>query len=253
MSKVAIISFLWFSLTGCAQQTVELSKALIQPSHVKQSVEIEKELNARSEIFAPEGERWFAVLRGETPILVVAPHATCPTREGSLRFSDGGATGAMTVMLHELNGVTAIHTTYASPSDPNYYDDNEFKEEVAALISEIHPVLVLDIHGSHWYRPYDVDFGTMHGRSLLGNKDILKWLAEALENEGIFNLSQDYFAAEKNQTITKWVSARGVPCIQVEISSTWLTPSSGNLNAHRYSQLLQALTRFIERVAAELK
>lgn len=73
-------------------------------------------------------------------------------------------------------------------------------------------------------------------------------LARTLEREGIYNFSQDYFSAERNQTVTKWVSGHGVPCIQLEISATWVAPEQDNLSAHRYAQLLEGLVRFIQAV-----
>ena len=37
----------------------------------------------------------------------------------------------------------------------------------------------------------------------------------------------------------------GVPSIRLEINSTWLLPSQGDIYAQRFSQLLQGLTRYI--------
>ena len=85
----------------------------------------------------------------------------------------------------------------------------------------------------------------MGRRSLLGRDDLLNALSAALRAEGLGNQSLDFFAAAVNQTITKWVSGRGVPAIQLEISATWLTAGAGALPAHRYAQLLQGLVRFI--------
>ena len=68
-----------------------------------------------------------------------------------------------------------------------------------------------------------------------------------MRQEGLENLSNNYFPAAKNQTITKYASGPGVPTVQLEINSTWLTPAQDNLSVHRFSQLLQALTRFIRR------
>ena len=68
-----------------------------------------------------------------------------------------------------------------------------------------------------------------------------------MRQEGLENLSNNYFPAAKNQTITKYASGPGVPTVQLEINNTWLTPAQDNLSVHRFSQLLQALTRFIRR------
>lgn len=224
-----------------------LERALVEPDMVERAIASERELAKRYET---TGEPWFATRHGAARVLIVAGHATAQTREGSLKRADSG-TGSLAMLVAELTDAPAIWTTSMSPSDPNYYDDNAFKEQLAAMIEKHRPILVLDLHASHSFRPYDVDFGTMNGGSLHGRDDWLRALAAALRHEGLVNLSRDYFAAAKNQTVTKFVSARGVPAIQVEISATWLHPESGPLEGHRFAQLVQALVRFVRRIGKE--
>src|SRR6185437_6084917 len=190
---------------------------------------------------------WFALDPGSAPVIVTAPHVTRPLRDGAWRFEDGGGTGAVARALHRLTGATALYTVDASPSDPNFYDDNDFKRTLASLIDRDKPRLLLDIHASHADRPYEVDLGTMNGASLLGRRDLVPALVEALRGEGVTNISLDYFAAAKQQSVVKFAAARGVPSIQLEINITRLRPSRGDFEAHRFAQLLQALVRFVER------
>jgi hypothetical protein len=194
------------------------------------------------------GEPWLRVLPGRSGVLVTAPHATAPTREGQPRGVDTG-TGSLAVMLNALAGTPAILTTRLSPSDPNYYDDNEFKRTLARLIEERRPRLVLDLHASHSSRPYDVDFGTMGGTSLGLAPELLPRLAQALRAEGMASFSQDYFAASRNRTVTRFVAARGVPAVQLEVNATWLLrPGARDVPRQRFAQLLQGLVRFAAAV-----
>ncbi len=245
---VALVLFI-----GCAGPGAHMpQKALLKPSIIQEGISLTKELDEHRETEAPAGENWFRVLEGPVPIVVTAPHATSPVRKGALRFSDGGGTGALAILLHKLAGVTVIHTTYVSPSDPNFYDDSAFKTALGEIIERKDPVFLLDLHGSHPFRPYEIDFGFMNGQSLLGADEILTELIEALRNDGIINLSGNYFSAAKNQTIIKYASNRGVPSIQMEISATWLTPQENGLNAHRFAQMLQALLRYINDAKEEI-
>ena len=172
-------------------------------------------------------------------------------REGQQKPEDRG-TGSLAVMLNRLAGCPVIYTTAQSPSDPNYYDDNAFKRTLSHMIKQYAPVLVLDLHASHFNRPYDVDLGTMGGTSLLGTPKFLQLLAKSLRNEGLSNFSQDFFAATHNQTITKWVAKHGIASIQCEFNSTWMLPpgrpEQSALQQQRFAQLLQALTRFVRTV-----
>lgn len=220
---------------------------LIDTAMIHDAVHIERCVMRHGGIDAPAGVSYFVRLDGCTPVIVTAPHATEALREGKYRFSDGGGTAALAHMLHRLGGATVVYTQYRSPSDANYYDDNDFKRTLGGLIEASPPVLVLDIHASHDYRPYDVDIGTMHGESLLGHVDLLSTLVSDLQQEGIINLSHNFFDATRAETVTRFTSKLGVPAIQLEISSTWLRPSEGGLMAHRFAQMLQALSRFVRR------
>jgi hypothetical protein len=221
-------------------------KASIGIDEVTQAITIEKETDAHGDKLAPSGTPWFVISEGTSPILITAPHGTKPFREGSYRFSDGGGTTALARMLGKLCRATVIYTTYESPSDPNYYDNNAFKEAVAKELATGKYRLLLDIHGSHWFRPYDVDIGTMNGRSLMGQERLVRELISDLKEEGLENISYNYFSAADHLTITKFASARNVPALQLEISSTWLRPAEGDFEAHRFAQLLQALVRYVD-------
>ena len=142
-------------VAGCAPVDRYPQKALIEPKQVVSAIEREKELTEREGVAIPDGEQWFEVIQRRSPIILSAPHSTRPLREGKRRFSDGGGTAALALALGELTDATVIYTTYEGPSDPNYYDDNAYKEALAHLIQEKKPLLVLDFHGSHPYRSYD--------------------------------------------------------------------------------------------------
>jgi hypothetical protein len=240
--SIALLSLLL--IAGCASLP---EKAIITKEHVARAISLEEGFASHSAEFAPEGEAWFEVKHGSSNVLIVAPHATRPTREGKLRFPDGG-TGSLALMLAELTDSTVIYTTYASPSDPNYYDDNDFKRELARLVASEKPRLVLDIHASHWYRPYDVDFGTMHGESIRGNRWIIRSLMAHLEQEGMSNFSMDYFAATKHATVTKFVTALGTPCVQLEFNSNYTGHQHDpeTVRPQMFAQALQGLVRFVE-------
>lgn len=222
-------------------------RAIVIKEHVEQAAAYERELAKRYETPAPKGENWFAIRKGKSKVLVVAGHATSQTREGRIKPADRG-TGSLALMLHELADATILHVTHQSPSDPNFYDDNDFKKALDRLLAELKPTLVLDLHASQAARPYDMDFGTMRGKSLLGRNDLLKSLAEHLRAEGLANFSQDYFSADGQRTITRFVVDRKIPCIQCEASATFLRPDGDDLHAHRYAQLLQGLVRFVRTV-----
>lgn len=243
-------------------------RAIVKTEDVSTAIRTEWELRKSYEVLPGDSEPWFVVLEGASSVLVSAPHATAQTREGKTKFADAG-TGALAVMLNALAKTPTIYTSKMSPSDPNFYDDNTYKEKLKEMIGQRRPKLVIDLHASHWYRPYDIDFGTLNGRSIAGREAWLRRLADNLARAGFRDFSQDYFPASANQTVTKFVHSMGVRCLQMEINETWLdffneaglkiaSDEAGDIaedvlridqdGAHRFASTLEALVRFIQEI-----
>lgn len=199
---------------------------------------------AHAREFPPAGVPWFEFLDASGDVLVTAPHATAQMREGKLKGSDLG-TGPLAVVLHRMAGVPVLYTTWASPSDPNYYDENPFKERLAVLVRDRKPRLVLDLHASRPDRPYDVDLGTLWGASLLGQVNLEKALRKRLAEAGIRDLSDNAFPGGRQATVMRFLHRRGVPCIQLEINARWLRPSQGPEALDRFLRLSNALAAFM--------
>ena len=227
---------------------------------VCRTIDEERRLKTNYNTDAPAGKKWYNILPGTSKVLIVAPHATSAMRSGKWKGPDSG-TGSIAILLNQLADCPTIVTVYRSPSDANFYDNNDFKKSLKEMIEKYKPVLVLDLHASHCDRPYDIDYGTMNDQSLLGQHGLLKMVSNHFYNEGLITQSKDYFAAGKNQTVTKFVSALGVPAIQCEINQTWL-PNGSDLNCgilskqspgqviqhQRIAKLLQALVRIVRQI-----
>jgi len=252
-----VIVTCWLGIGCRASRSAEVSdgrivlfdRAFITREHVAEAMEFEAKLAKRYTQPAPQGQPWFEVLPGDAKVLVVAGHATSHHREGVFKSQDGG-TGGLAVMLNRLAGCPLIINAYQSPRDPNYYDDSEFKRALKELIERDRPALVIDIHASSSGRPYDIDFGTIGGKSLLGQGEHLERLVACLRREGMRNFSQDYFAASRRGTVTRFVSEMGVPCVQLEFNSSWLPHPEGGpvdlVQRQRVGQALQGMMRFVE-------
>jgi len=232
MSYFSILSFL-FCLFCSIGHAEELQRALIQPHHIKRAVKL-------SESYSNTDD-WFAIELGKRPVLIVAPHAA-PVLRKKKCYSDQG-TGPLAMLLHELADVTVIYTTSSPPCNPNNDDDNPFKNAIRELIYWEKIELVIDLHTAHSYRPFDIDYGTLNGKSI--DQETVEKLTACLKNEGLRNFSSNYFAAEKKQTVTKWANRHGAKAVQLEINATWLDIEGSKLSKHRFAQLLQGLVRFL--------
>lgn len=246
MKKILILLlFFYFCNISCSQ--VRLEKSIVTPDNIKSIIKYEKFFSKNDSTLAPKDSMWFRYIPGKHKILFTAPHATAHIREKQIKEPDSG-TGSLAVILNQLRKVPVLFTTYLSPSDPNYYDKNVFKKRLAQIVDSIKPMIVIDLHASNPVRPYDVDFGTMEGISYLDRKDLFDSLSIELNYNGLINQSLDFFAADINHTVTRFLHNKNVPCIQLEINYNFLSPARGDVNAQRTSQLLQALLRFIDDV-----
>ncbi|CAL8479528.1 hypothetical protein [Caballeronia sp. S22] len=224
----------------------------MSPQALAYANRLQAQLDRQGTHSAPPGVAWFRIVHGCAPVIITAPHATKPFRNGKLRYADGGGTAALALALHASTGATVIYTTYASPSDPNYYDDNDFKRALEKIITREHPRLVLDLHASGPRRPYDIDLGTMHGASLLGHEILRDELDTSLKANGVVRVSHDFFSAQKQKTITKFASRLGAPAIQLEVNKRWYVLDNDPDRNRRFAMLMQGLTSFIETALEDL-
>jgi hypothetical protein len=242
MNKVYIFISVFIYSFGCLGQT----KARVVPANIDTLIAFENSLKPNYDKQAPTGAAWFNYLPGKRRVLITAPHATAQTREGKVKIADGG-TGSLAYELHKISDVPTLYTTYLSPYDPNYYDNNAFKDSLGKILDRLHPILVIDLHASAPYRPYDIDLGTLNGKSISGQMQ--EKIIAILKDEGINNLSLNYFAAEKNQTDTKFSYNKKIPCVQLEINANFLSADASresNIYCQKTAQLLDALVKLID-------
>lgn len=240
-----LIAIIFFSISLLNLNAQSLKKAIVTNKDIDSIIDIEKVFARNGSTTAPPGENWFEFRQGSKKILFIAGHATAQMRNGEIKQPDGG-TGSLALKLYNQRDVSVLFTTYLSPSDPNYYNNNAFKDSLTKIVAKIKPIIVIDLHASHPYRPYDVDFGTMNGTSYLTKLSLFNRLKTILKSEGLLNQSQDYFPAAANQTITKFLYYKNIPCIQLEINANYLSPGGGDVHGQKTAQLLQALLRFID-------
>lgn len=88
----------------------------------------------------------------------------------------------------------------------------------------------------------------MGGISYLDRKDLFDSLSIELSSNSLDNQSLNFFAADINHTVTRFLHNKKCTCIQLGIDYNFLAPARGDLYAQRTAQLLQALLRFIDDV-----
>ncbi len=179
----------------------------------------------------------FKYFKGTLPILITAPHAVRHFRKKRIKPSDQ-FTGAISVLLHNKFNVFALATTKLYGGDPGYDLPCIFKEKVKEIVLTNNIKFVLDIHGASSDRDFDVDIGTMKGKSLLGNKKLVEHFRKCFYKNNINNITNDVFPGMKQNTVTKFVVEElKCPAVQLEINRKYRS----HQNLHSFAQLMASL------------
>lgn len=171
-------------------------KAIIKPEHIESAINFEKEANDRKGQKAPDGQSWVEVIGGVKPVIITSPHSN-ESKRNNESHHDAVGLEALARMLADITGASIIYSKFKNIRDPNFYDDSSFKSKLRELINSKNQKLVIDLHGSNSYRPYDVDLGTMYGDSISHDSSVFKELITILHDEGLSNISCDFFPAKK--------------------------------------------------------
>ena len=185
-------------------------------------------------------------LPGNNGIIVTAPHATNHIRMKKFKVFER-YTGALSVLLHSLTGSASLYTNSVSISDPNYYDDCDFKEKLGVICKENRRYFLLDIHGTGEEREYDIYPGVGKDKEfLLGHNEYLEDLFITARKYSISCGSLDKFPASKQQTVTKYAATRlGVPSMQLEINRKYRLPEN---NPEKFLLLVEFLREFLGKI-----
>lgn len=192
-----------------------------------------------------EIDNYILAVKGDFPVIISAPHAVRHTRRGKIKKSDR-VTGTLALLLAEETGCSALCLRRNYGGDPNYDQVSPYKQELLQMISDLRPRLVLDLHGmasTEW----DLDVGTMWGKSLNGRHDLVDRLKICLAQYGLHRVVENNsFCAANTHTITRLVSTEHhppIPALQLEISGRhrdlWNHPEE-------FVKLFQGLAEYIK-------
>lgn len=187
-------------------------------------------------------------LKGDVPVLITAPHSTAHMRLGKLKRQEF-YTGALAAMLHNSARCHAMYTNAISEIDPNYYDESQFKERLAEILTGSDIKLLIDLHGTGSGREADIFPGIGVEREfLLGKGNVINVLMSASENHSITLGSEEVFPAAKQMTVTKYAARKhGVPSIQLEIVREFRKPDDA---PEDFIRLTKFLNEFIAQVSS---
>lgn len=212
----------------------------------EEAVAVEKTYFSKTDrLVNPQKVSTYKYWEGSKPVLITAPHSVRHVRKKKIKPSDI-FTGSIAYFLFELAGCHSLALAKSYNGDPNYDQVCTFKEKIKEICSKNDIKLVIDIHGASRERPFDVDLGTMNGKSLLGKKETKKLLMECFQEYGIEKVTCNKLSADNQDTVTKYAAVElKIPSLQVEINRRLRAP---NQNGEPYNRLLAAMVLFVSQI-----
>ena len=186
------------------------------------------------------------LLRGNSGIILSAPHATNHIRLNKYKIFER-YTAALSALMHSLTSSTSVYTNSVSISDPNYYDNCDYKTRLGIMCKDTPHHFLLDIHGTGEEREFDIYPGIGRDKEfLLGQTGILDDLYKTARKYNINLGGLDRFPASKQQTVTKYAATQlGIPSMQIEINKRYRLPDK---DPERFLVLIEFLRDFLEMI-----
>lgn len=160
-------------------------------------------------------KRYWEVIPGQKPILLVASHNYPVLRGGRIKPRDL-FTGSMVEKLCSLTKCWGI-VSKSIQSDPNWYKNSPFRKVVKRIISENNIAAVLDIHGRKSSYKRLIEF--------YPNSEFEKSFGKYLKN-----LPVEHFKRNIQLTIAEDLDSIRIPCIEIEIRKDGRTPGNENFD-----------------------
>lgn len=207
------------------------------------AIQHEAQLAERYEQMPPYGEPDYKFTGGDTPVLVLAPHATAFWREGEFQEQES-FTGSMAVLLNRISACHALTANYCMVADPCFYTDTPFKSAVKDLVKSGKIGLVLMLMGATWQEAPGIQVSFAGESKGYDFESRLRLKLSALEPLG------EQRRDEQIEPLTNFISNElGVPTLSVRLSRRYRMP---RLQSMLFSRATDHLADFLIECGSEL-
>lgn len=186
---------------------------------------------------------------GKIPVLITSIHGHTHIRNNTLKRADDG-TLKFAYLLAKLTGAHLFAVNTPGTVDSNCHTDTTFKRQLQEYKNHHHLELLLDIHASHECRIADIEYGTMHGRSLLGDFTYLNEAVERARDYFFVCMVDEIFKGTGDdsgcETMVRFGSEKLlIPSLQCEINAALVIADETLHSLHRHCQLLNYLAEIV--------
>lgn len=181
-----------------------------------------KEIESKKIHYDKESKDYFEFNDGKIPILISAPHGVRHLRNESWKEEDE-YTSSIAIKLAERTGAYVIYVKNATREDPNYTEENRYKEAIKEIVRRNGIKFILDLHGANKNRKFKVSVGIIENDA---KRCTCPTFRESIQKafygfqENIFNLNG--LTASSRGTITSHAKNKlGIEAAQFEINGKY--------------------------------
>lgn len=178
---------------------------------------------------------------GKIPVILTAAHGIeQKKRSGEIKFAEPMTRG-IAKYVNKKTGCFYLIKNEDTGADPNKKNNDEFKDILLSIIEKNHIRLLIDLHGAKKERAFDVEIGTLEGKS--ANAKIVGALVDCLQKNGVAKIA--FNEPFKGGFITRTIYENcGINCIQLEINGNYRSLRKIN----NLKKICNALIDFVDMV-----
>lgn len=193
----------------------------------------------------------FAIMSGDIPVILSAPHSVRHFREGKIKAHDF-YTGTIVKLLHSLTKCHIIYSTTCESTDPNYDLDSKYKIRLLEYIKENNIKYCFDVHGMSINNPKIIDIGTSPTekeelKAFKSDNELFEQIYKILDSRFPDKIGINNMFKAGPRTITNFISENsGCKCLQFEINSLYRWPDD-EAKFNSIIELLEEIIIFISK------
>lgn len=157
----------------------------------------------------------YSIKKGQKPVIFSSAHGIAQKRRnGKIKLAEPYTRAIARYVSKKANCYVLIKNEDTG-IDPNKENNDEFKKMLIDLIEQNHIKILVDIHGAKQDRDFDIEIGTLCGKS--SDPKIVEKLTTSLQKNNIKNIA--YNDPFRGGHIIKDISeATVINCVQLEIN-----------------------------------
>ncbi|MBM7614075.1 hypothetical protein [Alkaliphilus hydrothermalis] len=213
--------------------------------YVNKALTLEKQFS-QNKYFGTREAGLFQYIEGNIPVILSAPHTVRQIRNGTHKKADI-FTGSLGIILQELTNCHLIYRTYTGKGDANRDIECPYKAQLMKKITDNNILYLIDLHGMGENREFDIDIGTLRGKSI--ETSLEKIILNSFFSFNIKDVRFDYlFDADKEGTVTNTIwNNLSINSFQIEINAIYR-----NLKVKKNHPNFLRLIRSIEQLILSL-